>query len=76
MNTKELTYETAHKAVHGDKDAQLEVLEYYDSYINALSSVEVVTPNGHMRRYVDKDLKAAIQLKYLEALPRCRVMQK
>lgn len=76
MKTKELDYETAYRAVHGDKDAQLEVLEYYDSYINALASVEEVTPDGHMKRYVNEDLKASIRLKYLEALPKCRVMQK
>lgn len=76
MSTKELDYETAYRAVHGDKEAQLEVLEYYDSYINALASVEEVTPDGHMRNYIDEDLKATIRLGYLEALPKCRVMQK
>lgn len=69
MKTKKLAYKTAYNAVHGDKDAQLEVLEYYDSYINALASVEEVTPDGHMKRYVNEDLKATIRLKYVEPLP-------
>ena len=31
--------------------------------------------DAQMRRYIDEDLKAAIQAGYLEALPKCRVMQ-
>ena len=61
MDEKKLDYETAYRAVHGDHDAQMKVLAYYDSYINALSTVE--------------EVKAAIQAGYLEALPKCRVMQ-
>ena len=75
MDEKKLDYETAYRAVHGDHDAQMKVLAYYDSYINALSTVEEVDGDGNMRRYIDEDLKAAIQAGYLEALPKCRVMQ-
>lgn len=75
MNEKQLDYETAHRAVHGDHDAQTKVLEYYDTYINALATVEEVSSNGSMRRYIDEDLKATIQAGYLEALPKCRVMR-
>ena len=42
MDEKKLDYETAYRAVHGDHDAQMKVLAYYDSYINALSTVEEV----------------------------------
>ena len=75
MDEKKLDYETAHRAVHGDHDAHMKVLAYYDRYINALSTVEEVDGDGNMRRYIDEDLKAAIQAGYLEALPKCRVMQ-
>lgn len=75
MEVKELSYDTAYRAVHGDHDAQMKVLEYYDSYINALATVEEVSSDGSMRRYVDEDLKATIQTGYLEALPKCKVMK-
>lgn len=75
MEVKELSYDTAYRAVHGDHDAQMKVLEYYDSYINALATVEEVSSDGSMRRYVDEGLKATIQTGYLEALPKCKVMK-
>lgn len=30
MDEKKLDYETAYRAVHGDHDAQMKVLAYYD----------------------------------------------
>ena len=75
MNEKTLDYETAYRAVHGDHDAQMKVLAYYDSYINALATREKVTDDGSMIRYIDEDLKAKIQAGYLEALPKCKAMR-
>lgn len=75
MEEKQLDYKTARRAVHGDHEAQMKVLDYYDAYINALATVEEVNPDGSMRRYIDEDLKATIQAGYLEALPKCRVMR-
>ena len=75
MNEKKLDYETAYRAVHGEHDAQIKVLAYYDSYINALATREEVTANGSMVRYVDEDLKTKIQAGYLEALPKCKAMR-
>lgn len=76
MESKELDYETARRAVHGDVNAQREVLEFYDGYISALATVEEVTDDGSIRRFIDEDLKATIQTGYLEALPKCKVMQR
>ncbi len=76
MEIKELAYETVWRAVHGDVNAQREVLDYYDGYISTLATVDEITPEGNIRRFVDEDLKATIQAGYLEALPKCRVMQK
>jgi len=50
-------------------------LNYYDSYINTLSTVIEVRPDGTERRYIDEDMKAEIQTKYLEALPKCRMIK-
>lgn len=74
MDGKKLDYETAYQAAHGNHNAQMKVLAYYDSYINALSTVEKADSDGNMRRYIDEDLKADIQEGYLKALPKCRVM--
>lgn len=75
MEIKELNYEMAYKAVHGDREAQNRVLEYFDTYINALATVEEPTSDGRIISYVDEDLKAEIQAGYLEALPKCKAMK-
>lgn len=72
MEQIELDYETVRLAVRGNRKAQEKLLIYYDRYINALSMVE---EEGHLRRYVDEDLKAEIQRKYLEAIPKCKVIK-
>lgn len=71
----ELDYKTVRRAIKGDRNAQIKLLNHYDSYINALSTVIEVRPDGTERRYVDEDMKAEIQTKYLEALPKCKVIK-
>ena len=71
----ELDYETVRRAIKGDYNAQTKLLNHYDGYINALSTVIEVRSDGTERRYVDEDMKAEIQTKYLEALPKCRVIK-
>ncbi len=57
----ELDYETAYKAVHGDKEAQTAVLLHYDSYINAIATVVRIADDGTESKYVDSERKAQIQ---------------
>lgn len=71
----ELDYETVRRAIKGNHNAQTKLLNHYDGYINALSTVIEVRSDGTERRYVDEDMKAEIQTKYLEALPKCRVIK-
>ena len=71
----ELDYETVRRAIKGDYNAQTKLLNHYDGYINALSTIIVVKPDGTERRYVDEDMKAEIQTQYLEALPKCKVIK-
>lgn len=71
----ELDYETVRLAIKGDRNAQTKLLNHHDGYINALSTVIEVSPDGTERRYVDEDMKAEIQTQYLEALPKCRVIK-
>ncbi|MDO4301939.1 MAG: helix-turn-helix domain-containing protein [Clostridia bacterium] len=75
MENKELEYKTVCMAIHGDHEAQTELLKYYDSYINKLATVEETDENGNLRFRVDEDIKAEIQLKYLEAIPKCKVIE-
>jgi len=74
MGKTELTYELIYAAVNGDKAALEKILEYYDSYMNTLATVEITDSEGNSRRYVDQDMKAEMQLKYLEAIPKCKVL--
>ena len=75
VKNKKLDYHMMYAAVHGDRSAQIELLEHYDSYINSLSTMTTEDRHGNIVYYIDEDLKAEIQLGLLEALPKCRVMQ-
>ena len=41
-----LDYETVYRAVKGDHDAQEKLLQYYDAYISALSTVVEICSDG------------------------------
>lgn len=75
MNSKELDYETVRSAIHGNKEAQKKLLDYYDSYINSLSTVKEEDMDGNLKCYVDEDFKAEIQAGYLEAIPKCKIIR-
>ncbi len=64
----ELTYELIKRATSGDREALSEILEHYDAYINALVAYETVGENGEVRRAIDEDMKAQVQLKLVEAI--------
>ena len=67
--------ETVYRAVKGDHDAQEKLLQYYDAYISALSTVVEICSDGTEHQYVCEDQKAEIQTKYLEALSKCKVIK-
>ena len=71
----ELDYNTVRCAIEGDRNAQIKLLKHYDGYINVLSTVIEVKPDGTERCYVDEDMKAEIQTKYLEARPKCKMIK-
>lgn len=50
----EFDYETVRRAIKGDHNAQAKLLNYYDSYINTLSTVIEVRPDGTEHRYIDE----------------------
>lgn len=62
------------KAVHGDKEALENVLIYYDSYITALSTFDLVDRKGEKTRRVDLDVKAEIQTKFIIAIQKWKAV--
>ena len=54
---------------------QEKLLQYYDAYISALSTVVEICSDGTEHQYVCEDQKAEIQTKYLEALSKCKVIK-
>lgn len=50
-----LDYETVYRAVKGNHDAQEKLLQYYDAYIRALSTVVEVCSDGTEHQYVCED---------------------
>lgn len=75
MEEKTLTYDLICVAAHGDPKAQEQILNYYDEYINSLSTIEEETESGEKIRYVDEDIKAQIQMKLIEATRKWRAVQ-
>ena len=62
------------KAIKGEHEAQEYLLNRYDSYINKVSMVTVFDKYGIPYRYVDEDLKAEVQMRYLIELSKCEVI--
>jgi len=74
MGNTELTYDIVLAAGQGNKQAQEIILGHYDSYLNALTAAEITDSEGKSRKFIDEDVKAEIQMKYLEAIPKCKVI--
>lgn len=68
-----LKNEIAEKAINGDHKAQEYLLKRYDKYINKVSTVTSFNKYGVPCKYVDEDLKAEVQMKYLTELSKCEV---
>ncbi len=65
--------EIIERAVNGEHEAQMQVLKYYEWYINKVSTVTVSNRQGNLHRYIDEDFKSEVQIKYLESLSRCKI---
>lgn len=73
MMLENLENEIIERAIKGEHEAQMQVLKYYEWYINKVSMVTVRNGDGKQFRYVDEDFKAEVQIKYLESLSKCRL---
>ena len=69
----DLNNDIAKKAIDGDHKAQEYLLKRYDKYIIKVSTVTSFNKYGVPCRYVDEDLKAEVQMKYLIELSKCEV---
>lgn len=62
-------YETICAAVAGEKWAVEKVLECYSGEIDQLATVKRKQPDGSMREEIDEDMRQALALKLIEAIP-------
>lgn len=62
-------YETIHAAVAGEKWAVEKVLECYADEIDQLATIEKEQPDGSVKKEIDEDLRQALALKLIEAIP-------
>lgn len=62
-------YETIRAAVAGEKWAVEKVLECYSGEIDKLAMVKRKQPDGSMKEEIDEDMRQALALKLIEAIP-------
>lgn len=62
-------YETIRAAVAGEKWAVEKVLECYSGELDKLATVEKKQPDGSIKREIDEDMRQALALKLIEAIP-------
>lgn len=62
-------YETIRAAVAGEKWAIEKVLECYSGELDKLATVETKQPDGSIKREIDEDMRQALALKLIEAIP-------
>lgn len=62
-------YETIRAAVAGEKWAVEKVLECYSGEIDQLATVKRKQPDGSMKEEIDEDMRQALALKLIEAIP-------
>lgn len=71
-----LENEIIERAINGEHEAQIQVLKYYEWYINKVSTITVRNRQGNLHRYIDEDFKSEVQIKYLESLSNCEVRKR
>lgn len=62
-------YGTIQAAVAGEKWAIGKVLDCYSGELNKLATVEKKQPDGSVKREIDEDMRQALVLKLIEAIP-------
>ncbi len=61
--------ETIRAAARGEKWAVEKALECYSGELDRLATVERKQPDGSVKREIDADMRQALALKLIEAIP-------
>lgn len=67
MNQNGLTEEVVTKAIDGDEKALERILDHFDEFINQLATGFFVDGAGKVIRFVDPEVKAALQKRILKS---------
>ncbi|MFQ7166540.1 MAG: helix-turn-helix domain-containing protein [Acutalibacteraceae bacterium] len=62
-------YETIRAAVAGEKWAVKKVIDCYADEIDQLATIEKKQPDGSIKKEIDEDMRQALVLKLIEAIP-------
>lgn len=62
-------YETIRAAVAGEKWAVEKVIDCYADEIDQLATIEKKPPDGSIKKEIDEDMRQALVLKLIEAIP-------
>ena len=62
-------YETILAATRGETWAVAKVLECYSDELDKLATVDMKQPDGSIKREIDADMRQALALKLIEAIP-------
>ena len=62
-------YSTIQAAVVGEAWAVEKVLDCYSGELDKLATVEKQQPDGSVKRKIDEDMRQALALKLMEAIP-------
>jgi len=68
----EFTIDLIERARSGDAEALADILEHYDARITALATYDTVDEEGRLRKRLDEDMKAEIQMTLIYAIKNWR----
>lgn len=68
-----LSYDTLQRALSCDPAALLQIIQFYNAYINRLAKRPVLGSDGMIYLYTDEDMKQELVLELLTKVPRFRV---
>ena len=68
----EFTIDLIKRARRGEHTALTKILEHYDARITALATYEIIDSEGNLRKRLDEDMKAEIQIALIYAIKNWR----
>ena len=71
--TELLPYSVIEKAINGNPDALICVVEHYNSFTNYKCQRKIVDENGYQQNYVDPDHKRNVEFALMKAIPKFKL---